>query len=105
MQFKWASMIEELTELNKFNFTRRSFCRTCPTKLFVFCDASPQAYGFVIYGVRDGISQIIFAKTKVAPVKSELLSTLELLVVFIPFNALHFVVRGYSDAFCSKSLF
>ena len=34
--------------------------RTCPTKL---CDASTQVYGFVIYGVQDGISQIIFAKT------------------------------------------
>ena len=49
-------MTEELTGLNKFNFTRRSFCKTCPTKLCVFCDASPQAFGFVIYGVQDGIS-------------------------------------------------
>ena len=71
MQSKWASMAENLTGLDEFNFTRRSFCRTRPTEFCVFCDASPQAYGFVIYGVQDGISQIIFAKTKVAPVKSK----------------------------------
>ena len=52
----------------------------------------------MIYGVQDGISQIIFAKTKVAPVKSKSLSTLKLLAVFIAFKALHFVVSGYSDA-------
>ena len=91
-------MAEELTRLNTFNFTHRSFCRTCPTKLCVFYDASLQGYGFVIYGVQDGISQIIFTKTKVAPVKSKSLPTLELLVVFIAFKTLHFVVRGYSDA-------
>ena len=51
-----------------------------------------------IYGVQDEISQIIFAKTKVAPVKSKSLPILELLAVFIAFKALHFVVRGYSEA-------
>ena len=91
-------MAENLTGLDKFNFTHQSFCRTRPTKLCVFCDALPQAYGFVIYGVQDGISQIIFAKTKGAPVKSKSLPTLELLAVFIAFKALHFVVRCYSDA-------
>ena len=35
---------------------------------------------------------------KVAPVKSKLLPTLEMLAVFVAFKALHFVVRGYSDA-------
>ena len=48
--------------------------------------------------MQDGISQIIFAKTKVTPVKSKSFPTLELLAVFIAFKALHFVVRGYSDA-------
>ena len=69
-----------------------------PTKLCVFCDASPQAYGIVIYRVQDGISQIIFSKTKVAPVKSKSLPTLKLLAVFIAFKVLHFVVRAYSHA-------
>ena len=64
----------------------------------MFCDASPQAYGFGIYGEQDENSQVIFAKTKVAPVKSKSLPTLDLLAVFIVFKALHFVVRGYSDA-------
>ena len=41
IQSKWASMAEELTGFYKFNFTRKSFCRTCPTKLCIFCDVSP----------------------------------------------------------------
>ena len=98
MQSKWASMAEEVTGLYEFNFTCRSFYRTRPTKLCVFCDDSRQAYGFVIYGVQDGISQIIFVKTKVAPVKSKSLPTRELLAIFIFFKALHFVIRSYSDA-------
>ena len=36
-----------------------------------------------------------------APIKSKSLPTLELLAVFIAFKALHFVVRGYSDAVIS----
>ena len=95
MQSRWSSMAEELTRLNKSNFTLRSFCRTRPIKLCVFCDASTR---FVIYGVQDGINQIIFAKTKVAFIKSKSLPTRELLTVFIAFKALHFVVRGYSDS-------
>ena len=91
-------MAEKLIGLNEFNFTRRSFCRTCPTKLYVFYFASLQAYGFVIYGVQDGISQIIFEKPKVTPLKSKSLRTLELLAVITAFKALHFVVRCYSDA-------
>ena len=55
----------------------------------------PRHMGFVIYGEQDGISQIIFTKTKEATVKYKLLPTLELLAVFIVFKALHFVVRGY----------
>ena len=98
MQSKLTSMAEELAGLNRFYFARRSFSRTRPTKLCVFCDASHQTYGFVIYGVQDGISQIIFAKTKVAPVKSKSLPTLELLAVFLVFKASHFEVRSYSDA-------
>ena len=41
--------------------------------------------------------KLFLQKTKVAPVKSKSLPTLELLAVFIAFKALHFVVRGYSD--------
>ena len=93
MQSRWASMAEKLAGLNEFNFTRRSFRRTCPSKFCVFCDDSSQAYGFVIYGVQDGISQIIFAKTKVASVKSKSLPTLELLAAFIASKALRFVER------------
>ena len=64
----------------------------------MFYDASPQAYGFVINGVHNGIFHIIFAKTKVAPAKSKSLPTLEFLAVFLAFKALHFVVRGYPVA-------
>ena len=54
--------------------------------------------------------KLFLQKTKVTPVKSELLPTLELLAVFITFKAmktnnnssvgnnLHFVVKGYVDA-------
>ena len=93
MQSQWVSMPEELTGLNEFTFIRR----TRPTKFYVFCDASHQAYRFLIHGVQDENIRIIFAKTKVALIKSKSLTTLEFLTDFTAFKALYFVVRGYSD--------
>ena len=44
-----------------------------------------------------------FTKTKVPPVKSKSLPTLELVADIIAFKVLYFVVRGYSDAVITDS--
>ena len=59
-----------------------------PLKLYLFGDASSQAYGFVVYRVQNGKSQLIFCKVKVTPMKTKTLPTMELLVVHSAFKAL-----------------
>ena len=49
------------------------------TDFFLFFDASKKAYGVVVYAVQDGVSQFVFAKPKVAPLKARTLPQLELL--------------------------
>lgn len=56
---------------------------TYPANLYIFCDASKKVYGFVAYFVQNGNSTLVFAKAKVAPLKSKTLPTLELLAVFL----------------------
>lgn len=41
------------------------------TSLFLFCDASKQAYGFTAYSVQEGMFCPIFAKAKVPPFKKK----------------------------------
>ncbi len=48
-------------------------------KLNLFCDASPQAYRFIFYGVNNKKLQIIFSEVKLATMKQQTLSTMELL--------------------------
>lgn len=54
----------------------------------MFYNASPQANGFVIYGVQKGKSYIILSKVKVALIKTKTLSMMELLAVHTEFKAL-----------------
>ena len=49
------------------------------TDFFLFCDASKRAYGVAVYAVQDGVSQFVFSKPKVAPLKARTLPQLELL--------------------------
>lgn len=72
-------------ELDSISFTRKVLNEGKPANLFLFCDASKTAYGFAACDMQDGHSTLIFAKTKVAPLKSKPLTTLELLSVFLVF--------------------
>ena len=65
--------------------------------LCIFCDASPNADGFVVYGVQNGMSQFIFAKTKVAPMKSKTLPTLEILSAYLAVKTLPTLLKSYAQ--------
>ena len=47
--------------------------------MFLFADASKEAYGCAIYAVQGEVSSLIFSKVKVSPLKERTLLTLELL--------------------------
>lgn len=70
---------------------------TYPADLYIFCDASKKAYGFVAYFVQNGNSTLVFAKAKVAPLKSKTLPTLELLAVFLAVKCLGNILEMFSN--------
>ena len=58
----------------------------------LFADASELGYGCCVFFVAGGVSQLVFAKSKVTPLKSHTLARLELQAVFIGARYLQFVV-------------
>ena len=78
----WTHLGKDLEGLSDIEFPRYSLSESEQTDLYLFCDASKQAYGFVAYAVQNGKSGFICSKTKVAPVIKKSLPTLELLGVF-----------------------
>ena len=52
-----------------------------PRTLVIFTDTSKLGYGFAIYNVADGYSNLLYAKSRVDPVKATTLPTLELLSI------------------------
>ena len=56
--------------------------------LHCFCDASEQAYGCCIYLVSGSESHLIYAKSKVAPVKQQSLARMELQAAFLASSCL-----------------
>ena len=67
-------------------------------KLIIFCDSSKDCYGFCCYLVSeiDGIkSNLVFAKSKVAPGKSPSLPTLELLSVHLASKCLISILDSF----------
>ena len=58
----------------------------------MFCDASERAFGCCIYFVWSSASQLVFAKSKVAPLKSQSLARLELQAALLGARCLQMVL-------------
>ena len=94
---KWSALSKDLSQLTSIEFPRFCIDKDKPSELYIFCDSSKQAYGFAAYNVQDGKSSLIFAKAKVAPMKSKSLPTLELLSVFLAVKCLPTLLDAYSQ--------
>ena len=75
----WIKFCDTFEEVSETPFFRKSFDAGEPLKLFLFADASEEAYGCSIYAVQGAYRALIFAKTKVSPIKERTLPSLELL--------------------------
>ncbi|XP_064111443.1 uncharacterized protein LOC135218931 [Macrobrachium nipponense] len=74
----WSKFCSSYSEVSQASFSRQTYKTDAPIKLFLFADASKEAYGCAMYAVQGGHSSLIFAKTKVSPIKEKTLPTLEL---------------------------
>ena len=75
----WNKLCTSFEEVSETPFFRKSFSSDEPVNLFLFADASKEAYGCAIYAVQGDYRSLIFSKSKVCPIKERTLPTLELL--------------------------
>ena len=76
---EWSVLSGDLQSLSDIQFLRLALIDDLPMDIFIFCDACKDSYGFVAYAVQSGNSNILFAKSKVAPLRGRSLPQLELL--------------------------
>ena len=53
MKNLWSNIAEDLMGLHNIAFSRHVVDSDSRLKLYLLCDALPQAYGFVVYGVQN----------------------------------------------------
>ena len=76
----WSKLAKDLNLLSTLGFERQAFNSDMPMDLFIFSDASQRAYGYVVYSLQNGDSNLVFAKPRSAPLKQKrTLPQLELL--------------------------
>jgi hypothetical protein len=93
-------LIADLEKLDQIAFNRKALDADKEYGIHIFCDASQEGFGFVIYACdRNRHSQILFAKTKVAPQGSREygIPTLELLAVILALKCLPSVLEAYKE--------
>ncbi|XP_066958086.1 uncharacterized protein [Macrobrachium rosenbergii] len=79
----WSKHSSDLTQLPSISLPRSCISLESENSLCIFCDASKSCYGFAIYNVSIGISRLMFAKSRVPPVKTKTLPMLELMGGFL----------------------
>ena len=93
----WQNLSRDLNQLSGLRFRRRSLDEGKATDVYVFCDASKQAYGFVMYAVQEGKSSMVFAKAKMSPLWEQTLPTLELLATYLALKCLKPVLKIFHN--------
>ena len=91
----WIKLYNDLVMLNKLQFPRFALNSEDPVSFYVFSDASILAYGFIIYAVQNGKSNMVFAKGKVSPMQKKSLPTLELLGAHLAMKSLFVILNTY----------
>ena len=84
----WRKFCNAFEDISGIPFNRKSFDTDAPVKLFLFADASKEAYGCTIYAVQGNSSFLFFSKVKVSPLKERTLPSLELLAAQLSLKCL-----------------
>ena len=90
----WKNFCKEMNEhMNLFSVPRRIMSSELPVDVFVFVDASSQAYGFSSYVVQNGNSALLMSKVKLAPSSVRSLPSLELLSSYLALQCMSTIIN------------
>ena len=92
---EWEKHCSDISNLFTLKIQRSCIDQDLDNSLCIFCDASKSCYGFAVYNICDNKSQLLFAKSKVAPLKTKTLPTLELMAVFLALKCLPFILDSF----------
>ena len=93
IQENWAKCCREFVQTNSLEFPRKTFSSDKPVKLFLFADASKEAYGCAIYALQDDLCSLVFTKSKLSPLKERTLPSLELLASYLALKCLKTILE------------
>ena len=96
LQKVWDNLSVDLCNLKSIKFPRNAVDSFSST-LCLFCDAAKLSFGFVSYAVNNQQSKLIFAKSKVSPIKPRSIPTLELLSVYLALKCLPTIFNSYDE--------
>ena len=101
-QRKWVNILENLNGISEIKIPR--YIEKDDYELLCFCDASKYAYATVIYLKSNLGTNLVFAKSRMAPKRHNGIPRLELLAVVIGIRSLKFVETGMKLKNISKTL-
>ena len=94
----WTQLSRDLSQLSTLGFCRETFSSDEEMDLFVFSDASKMAFGYVVYSLQKGDSNLIFAKVRSAPLsKKRTLPQLELLAAKLSTEGLFTLLSSFNN--------
>ena len=93
----WKDLYADLKECYNISFPRKLSFALDNLSLHLFSDASNKAYGCVAYAVSNGISNLIAAKARVAPLKNLSVPKLELTATLLLAKLANFILKTYDN--------
>ena len=109
LKSQWQQIYRNLIQLNEIRFPRLVKCKNEVTELHIFADASKRAYGACAYFrvVKEDESietNLVFARTRVAPLKELTLPRLELMAALVGARLAKYLIRESRLCFSKLTL-
>ena len=99
---EWSSILHSLKNLHQVKIPREVLGRN--PSLDIYSDASQQAYGCAAYISSEGTTNLILARSRVAPIRELSLPQLELMGVTLASRLVRFIIEAYSQEFVFESI-
>ena len=93
----WEDLYKDLKECYNISIPRQLLFNPENVDLHLFSDASNKAYGCVAYAVSEGLSSLIAAKARVAPLKNLSVPKLELTAALLSARLARFIIETYKN--------